>query len=391
MGLFLKTFRLSFVVTVAALIFAFFYGSWEAVLVTGILIAVECFVSLDNAIINSKLLSSLSDFWVRMFLGVGILVAVFGVRFLLPVILVSATTGLNPIKVVQLAFENGDPHVEGTYGYYVTAAHPQLASIAGVFLLMLFLSWLFGEKEHPWIKPIEVPAGKLGGFGGLPTILTLIAIIIYANINPEHTTDILISGVIGLVSFLAIDGLSELFGDDEDENDTTGEIVKKTGRAGFLGFLYIEAIDASFSMDSLGAGLAITSNIIILMLGLGVGALYVRSMTIYFSKSGSLNLYRYLESGAMWAIGILAFILFYSISHHVPEMVTGGVGITVIGLAFLFSVLANKRDIKNGVEIEKLTGSDIHHPEHNVHLEAHIPHGEHHPHEGHNDAVKVAE
>lgn len=377
MGLFFRTFKWSFVVTIAALIFAYIYGSWEAVLVAGILIAVECFVSLDNAIINSKLLAGLSDFWVRMFLGVGILIAVFGVRFILPVVLVSATTGLDPITVIRLAFENGDAHTPGTYAYYVTEAHPQLASVAGVFLLMLFLSWLFGEKDHPWIKPLEVPAGKLAGFSVLPTILTSIAILVYANINPEHTTEVLIAGIIGLISFLMIDGLSELFGDDEDETDTTGEVIKKTGRAGFLGFLYIEAIDASFSMDSLGAGLAITSNIIILMLGLGVGALYVRSMTIYFSKSGSLNLYRYLESGAMWAIGVLAFILFYSISHHVPELVTGGVGITIIGISFLCSVIANKRDKAAGIEIESITSSDIHHPEHNVHLEPHLPHPDH--------------
>jgi hypothetical protein len=198
--------------------------------------------------------------------------------------------------------------------------------------------------------------------------------------------EVLVAGIIGLVSFLAIDGLSELFGDDEEEGNATGEIIKKTGRAGFLGFLYIEAIDASFSMDSLGAGLAITSNIVILMLGLGVGALYVRSMTIYFSKSGSLNLYRYLESGAMWAIGVLAFILFYTISHHVPELVTGGVGITVISIAFICSVIANKRDKAAGIEIERITSSDIHHPHHDVNLNPHLDHS----HGGHNDATKVA-
>lgn len=379
MKLFFRTFKWSFLVTIAALVVAFMYGSWEAVAVAGILIAVECFVSLDNAIVNSKLLAGLSEFWVKMFLGVGIIIAVFGVRFILPVALVAGTTGLDPISVIKLAFENGDPETPGTYGYYVTDAHPQLASVAGVFLLMLFLSWVLGEKDHVWIKPIEGPLGKLAGFSTLPTLLTIITVIVYANMNPEHTTEILVSGMIGLISFLAIDGLAELFEKEDEDGNSNGtkEIVKKTGKAGFLGFMYIEFIDASFSMDSLGAGLAITSNIVILMIGLGVGALYVRSMTIYFVHSGSLNLYRYLESGAMWAIGVLAFILFYSISHHVPELVTGGVGITVIGLSFVHSLIANKRDKAHGVELEKLgadTHSDIHHPEHNVGLEPHMPH-----------------
>lgn len=378
MALFFKTFKWSFIVTILALIAAFMYGSWEAVAVAAILIAVECFVSLDNAIVNSKILAGMSEFWVKMFLTVGIIIAVFGVRFILPVVLVSATTGIDPISVIKLAFENGDAETPGTYGYYVTEAHPQLASVAGVFLLMLFLSWLFDEKDHNWIKPIEGPLGKLSGFSTLPSVITLVVIMIYANINPEHFTDVLVSGLIGLISFLAIDGLSGLFSKEDDDGnvDSTGEIVKKTGKAGFLGFLYLEFIDASFSMDSLGAGLAITSNIVVLMIGLGVGALYVRSMTIYFVHSGSLNMYRYLESGAMWAIGVLAFILFYTINHHVPELVTGGVGITVIGLSFIHSLIANKRDKARGIELETMgvdTHVDLHHPEHNVGIEPHLP------------------
>ncbi len=378
MALFFRTFKWSLIVTVLALAVAFWYGNWEAVGLAAILIAVECFVSLDNAIVNSKLLAGLSEFWVKMFLGVGIVIAVFGVRFILPVVLVSATTGLNPVEVVKLALENGDAETPGTYAYYVTDAHPQLASVAGVFLLMLFLSWIFSEKDHPWISFIEKPFGKLAGLGALPSIITLITIMIYANINPEHTTDILISGAIGLVSFLLIDGLAELFEKEDDEGNSngTGEIIKKTGKAGFLGFMYIEFIDASFSMDSLGAGLAITSNIVILMIGLGVGALYVRSMTIYFVHSGSLSLYRYLESGAMWAIGALAFILFYSINHHVSEFVTGSVGMGVIGASFIHSLIMNKRDKAHGVEVETMgmdTHSDLHHPEHNVGLHPHLP------------------
>ena len=387
--MFLKTFRWSFIITALALALAFAFGSWEAVGITAILIVIEITLSFDNSIVNARVLEGMNAFWRKMFLTVGILIAVVGVRFALPVVLVSATTGLDPLKVINLAFENGDPHKEGTYGYYVLEAHPQLASLAAMFLMMLFFSWIFGEKEHAWIKPIEIPLGKLEAINPLPAILSITALLIYAGINTEHTTDILISGLIGLVSFLAIDGISSLFeSEDEDGESNGGAAVAQTvGKGGFIGFLYLEFLDSSFSMDSLGAGLAITSNIVILILGLGVGAIYVRSMTIYLVNSGSLSTYRYLESGAMWAIGALAFILFSSIQAHIPEVVTGAIGIAFVGAAFISSILANKRDIKNGIEIEKITSSDIHHPHHDVTLTPHLDH----PHEGHHDAVKVTD
>lgn len=384
--MFFKTFGWSFALTAAAMIFAFIYGSWEALAITGILIIIEITLSFDNAIVNARVLEGMNAFWRKMFLTVGILIAVVGVRFALPVILVSATTGLGATEVVRLAFENGDPHVEGTYGYYVLDAHPQLASLAGMFLLMLFFSWLFGEKEHAWIKPLEGPLGKLEGLTALPTILSLITLAVFASANPDRSNDILISGLIGLIAFLAIDTLSSLFEVEDENGESNGgaAVASTVGKAGFLGFMYLEFLDASFSMDSLGAGLAITSNIVILILGLGVGAIFVRSMTIYLVNSGSLNTYRYLESGAMWAIGALAFILFISIKSHVPETVTGAIGIAFVGLAFLFSVLANRRDKARGIEVEKITASDIHHPHHDVNLDPALPKS----HEGHADASK---
>lgn len=387
--MFFKTFRWSFALTLAALVFALFFGSWEAVAITSILIVIEVTLSFDNSIVNARVLEGMNLFWRKMFLTVGILVAVVGVRFALPVVLVSATTGLDGLKVINLAFENGDPHTPGTYGYYVLEAHPQLASLAAMFLMMLFFSWLFGSKEHAWIKPIEIPLGKLESINPLPAILSITALLIYANVNAEHTVDILISGLIGLVSFMAIDGISGLFETDDEDGESNGgaAVASTVGKSGFMGFMYLEFLDASFSMDSLGAGLAITSNIVILILGLGVGAIFVRSMTIYLVNSGSLNTYRYLESGAMWAIGALAFILFTSIQAHVPELITGAIGIAFVGAAFISSVLANKRDVKNGVEIEKITSSDIHHPHHDVGIHPHLEHG----HEGHDDAVKVAD
>lgn len=355
MKLFFKTFRWSLLFTVLAVAFAFWHGGLASVTIAGILIVVEIFVSFDNAIVNAKILNGMSEFWVKMFLSVGIIVAVFGVRFLLPIVLVSATTGLDMLSVVRLAFENGDPSVEGTYGHYVNDAHPQLASVAGVFLLMLFLGWLFSEKDHNWIPFIEKFGGKLNRFQGLSSVIAIIVLMIYANINADKTVEVLTAGMIGLGSYLAIHGLGELFSPDDDEQpNVAGELIKKTGKAGFVAFMYLEFIDASFSMDSLGAGLAITSDIVILMLGLGVGALYVRSMTVYLVHANTLQSFRYIESGAMWAIGVLSFILFYTINHHVSEFFTGSVSIVIIASAVIHSMIANKMDQKRGIEVEKI-------------------------------------
>lgn len=329
---------------------------------------IEVTLSFDNAIVNARILEGMSAFWRKMFLTVGILIAVVGVRFLLPIVLVSATTGIDPINIVKLALENGDPEVEGTYGYYVLEAHPQLAAVAGMFLLMLFFNWLFGEKEHAWIKPLENTFAKLEKISALPAILALIVLVVYANINADHTVDILISGLIGLIAFLSIDALASLFEKEDEEGESNGgeAMVGVVAKGGFLGFMYLEFIDASFSMDSLGAGISISSNVLILLLGLSVGAIYVRSMTIYLVNAGSLNTYRYLESGAMWAIGALAFILFTSIQFHIPELFTGAIGIAFVGSAFLASVLANKKDKAAGIEIEKITSSDIQHAHHHA-------------------------
>lgn len=241
----LKTFGWSFALTGVALAVALIFGSWEAVAITAMLIVLEITLSFDNAILNARVLEGMTMFWRKMFLTVGVIVAVFGVRFVLPVILVSATTGINPVEVTKLAFENGDPHVQGTYGYYVLEAHPQLASVAGMFLLMLFFNWIFGEKEHAWLKFLEVPLGKLEKFNGLASVLSLVTLLIFANVNSEHSTDILVSGLVGLVAYLTIDGISGLFESEDEEGESNGgaAVAGAVGKSGFMGFMYLEFLE----------------------------------------------------------------------------------------------------------------------------------------------------
>jgi hypothetical protein len=129
--------------------------------------------------------------------------------------------------------------------------------------------------------------------------------------------------------------------------------VGVAGRAAFFLFLYLEALDASFSFDGVIGAFAITQDIFIIATGLGVGAMYIRSITVYLVRKGTLSDYVYLEHGAHWAIGALAVILLVTIKHEVPEVVTGLVGVGFIGAAFISSLIRNR-----GLREQPGAGSD---------------------------------
>ena len=103
------------------------------------------------------------------------------------------------------------------------------------------------------------------------------------------------------------------------EEDDDGEVSEEThdasgkrlavGRAAFFLFLYLELIDASFSFDGVVGAFAISQQIFVIAAGLGIGACYIRSLTVFLVRKGTLQEYIYLEHGAHWAIGALAVLL----------------------------------------------------------------------------------
>lgn len=118
-----------------------------------------------------------------------------------------------------------------------------------------------------------------------------------------------------------------------------GDIIK---RGGIGGFLYLEVLDASFSFDGVIGAFAITKDVVIIMLGLAIGAMFVRSMTVFLVRKGTLDEFVYLEHGAHYAIGILAVIMLVSMKFHIPEIFTGLIGVAFI-LASLWSSIRYKR------------------------------------------------
>ncbi|GAA1096626.1 membrane protein [Tsukamurella sp. TY48] len=352
----LRTFGLSIVVTIAALIVAYLYGGPQALFLTAILGVLEISLSFDNAVINATVLRRMSDFWQKMFLTVGILIAVVGMRLLFPLAIVWITAGLDPVHAMRLAL---NPPTDGspTYESLVTAAHPQIAAFGGIFLLMLFLDFVLSEKDVTWLSWIEKPLEKIGRLDQLSVVIACGALLYTAMYiaHPGEETTVLVAGLLGLITYLVVNGLGELFHIDEEAeiadldaqskpNSGPSDLAKATGKAGFFLFLYLEVLDASFSFDGVIGAFAITADPIIIALGLGlIGAMFVRSITVYLVRQGTLSQYVYLEHGAHWAIGALAVILLYSIGTPVPEVVTGLIGLVLIIAAMISSVIRNRR------------------------------------------------
>jgi hypothetical protein len=376
----LRTFGWSFGVTAVSLVIAFLYGSWTALALCLILGVLEVSLSFDNAVVNAKVLERMSPFWQKIFLTIGIAIAVFGMRLVFPLLIVGVTANLGPVEAIQLAMEKGDPHTEGTYGYLLNQAHPQIAAFGGMFLFMLFLDFIFEDRDISWLSWLERPLARIGRLNQLSVVVAGIALLLAAELLAKDPHVVMVSGVLGMVTYLAVNGLGSLFesegtGEDEQLAGIHGDaaaveksldrgpstLAKATGKAGFFLFLYLEVLDASFSFDGVIGAFAITSDPIIIALGLGfIGAMYVRSITVFLVRKGTLSEYVYLEHGAHWAIGALAVILLVSIGHHVPELITGLVGVAFIGAALVSSVLFRRRaDADEGRHVKETVDSTV--------------------------------
>lgn len=368
----LKTFGWSFAVTLVALVGAFLLGGLEAFALVAILCVLEISLSFDNAVVNARILERMNPFWQKIFLTIGILIAVFGMRLVFPLLIVGVTASLNPVEAVELALKGGAVDEPGTYAYLLHEAHASIAAYGGMFLLMLFLDFIFEDREIRWLTWIEQPLARIGKLDQLSVVVALTALVISAEFLAEDPGTVMIAGVLGAVTYILVNSLGELFeaeateaGQTADDDlpsplpgihgdaDQVAEVVHRAppkasvvgvgGKAAFFLFLYLEVLDASFSFDGVIGAFAITQNIFIIAVGLGVGAMYIRSLTVYLVRKGTLNDYVYLEHGAHWAIGALATILLISIKYEVPEIVTGLVGIGFIAAAFASSVLRNRR------------------------------------------------
>ncbi|MEU8341715.1 hypothetical protein SAMN05443665_1001131 [Actinomadura meyerae] len=355
----LRTFGWSFGVTALGLLAAFFYDGPTGLALVAVLAILEISLSFDNAVVNAKVLDRMSPFWQKIFLTVGIAIAVFGMRLVFPLLIVGITAKLGPVEAFDLALN--DSH---RYHELMNDAYPMIAAFGGMFLMMLFLDFVFEERADKWLPWLERPLARIGKLNQLSVVVAGGSLALVSWLSADDQGSVMIAGVLGMVTYILVNGLGELFseaGEDDDEEAAEGaddaaegreaapagrggpsRLALATGKAGFFLFLYLEVLDASFSFDGVIGAFAISTDPIVIALGLGIGAMYIRSLTVFLVRKGTLHEYVYLEHGAHWAIGALAVCMLISIGHHVPEWITGGLGAGLIVAAFISSVVRNR-------------------------------------------------
>jgi uncharacterized protein len=294
----------------------------------------EISLSFDNAVVNATILRDMNHFWQRMFITWGILIAVFGMRLIFPLLLVGITANLGPIHALSLALNQ-----PAEYSKYLNDAQPVISAFGGAFLAMVGLKFFIdAEKENHWIGPIEEILKKMGKIEAIEIGLVLFVLYIVSGylINADQLRFI-IGGVFGIITYLLVDGLGMLMESKEKS------MVSKQVKSGISLFIYLETLDASFSFDGVIGAFALSNNLLIIAIGLGIGAMFVRSLTIMLVEKGTLARYRFLEHGAFYAIIILAGIMFLNSFKHIPEVVSGLLGACIIGISLVSSIIYNRK------------------------------------------------
>ena len=347
----MKHFWGSILVTLIGLVIAFYFGgrtasgfaveaAFNALFICCILSVMEVSLSFDNAVVNAKVLKDMNAFWRKMFLTVGMIIAVFGMRLLLPIGIVAIASGTGYWETTQLALN--DPT---TYAKKLHDCHISIAAFGGIFLLLVFLNFIFDhERDIHWIGFLERRLGKVGKIDTAATIVALIVLLILTFALPEKDQiSALIAGIIGIILYLMLDGVKALTSDSGSAG--AGQAVAGATKAGFAAFCYLEVLDASFSLDGVVGAFALSKNVVIIMVGLAIGAMFVRSMTIYLVEKGTLDEFCFLEHGAHWAIGALAAMMLIGAhpSCHIPEWITGLTGAILIGLSLGSSIRERRK------------------------------------------------
>jgi hypothetical protein len=299
-----------------------------------VLAVLEISLSFDNAIVNANKLKEMTPVWQKRFLTWGIAFAVFGMRIIFPLAIVAIAASLGPIEAVRLAA--GNP---AEYERIITSAHVGIAGFGGAFLAMVGLKFFFdSDKEVHWIDVVETRLSRLASVDAIEIALVLLTLYFISTALPrEEAFTFLVSGIFGILAYLAVEAVNSLLEPGE------AEIASGAVRSGLAGFLYLNLLDSAFSFDGVIGAFALSNNIFVIALGLGIGAMFVRSMTILLVDKGTLAEYRYLEHGAFWAILVLGAIMLLTARYHIPEVVTGLIGAVLIGVALYTSVRHNRR------------------------------------------------
>lgn len=310
------------VATVAGLAAIFVWGGWSAFLLAGLLSILEVTLSFDNAVVNAKVLNQMSPTWQKRFLTWGILIAVFGTRLVLPLVIVGLAAWITPWAAALLAFYN-----PGEYAHVLEGAAPAINAFGGVFLLMVSLKYFFDAgKEVHWIAWVEQHLAKWGRIEAIELAVAL-ATLLGLSYLADNQAQVLAAGSVGLLTFVLMQGITSTL-------DIKAGAVAGAGAALFV---YLNILDSAFSLDGVVGAFALTTALPIIFVGLGIGAYFVRAITVYLVRQHTLDTLRYLEHGAHWAILGLGLAMLVGIVVHVPEAITGLIGLVFVVLSYVSS------------------------------------------------------
>ena len=344
----LRFFRGSIVFTLVCLGLAAWYGwaassSLQATLgmlwIVAVLSVLEVSLSFDNAVVNATVLKEMDTIWQKRFLTWGMAFAVFGMRVVFPLAIVAIAAGLGPLEALNLSLN--EPR---EYERIVSSAHVGIAGFGGAFLSLVGSKFFFdADKDVHWIGVVEE---RLSTFSRVPAVeIALLLLTMFGVsllLDESEALTFLVAGMLGIVTFVAVEAISTILEMREEAARARGVIVA----SGLGGFLYLNVLDASFSFDGVIGAFALSNNMIVIALGLSIGAMFVRSMTIMLVQKGTLAEYRFLEHGAFWAILALGAIMLLSARFHIPEAVTGLIGAVLIGVSLWWSVRHKRREEK---------------------------------------------
>ncbi len=307
-----------------------------------VLTILETTFSADNAVVNSKVLKTMSPKWQKIFMTLGVFIAVFVVRFALPILMVMVSAGIGFHEVLNLALHH--PHA---YEHELVKAEPAINAFGGAFLIMIALSYFidYHKKTH-WLPFLEKYLGKLGRFDNVTVFIMLLAsLALYATVDPAHHGVVFMATIVAMTLHIGLELLDAAIGNAEGQT----KVKHKVGWAAFAAFAYLEILDASFSLDGVIGAFALTSSVVLIIAGLGAGAVWVRAMTVHLVKSDALAKYTYLEHGAHWAIGFLGAVMMLKLYHiTLPEWLVGSLGLVFIGTAVVWSKYKSKQLTKQG-------------------------------------------
>ncbi|MEO6040543.1 MAG: DUF475 domain-containing protein [Croceibacterium sp.] len=311
-------------------------GMLEVLWIVAVLSVLEVSLSFDNAVVNATVLQTMDEVWRKRFLTWGMVFAVYGMYVVFPLAIVAVAAGLNPVETIRLSLT--DPV---RYEQIVSSAHVGIAGFGGAFLGLVGLKFFFDEeKEVHWIAVIESFAARFSALPAAEIALVLLALWGISTLLPGAAAlTFLAAGLFGVIAFVLVEGLGQILSQRDQRLQAAGKMVQR----GLGGFIYLNVLDASFSFDAVIGAFALSNNMVIIALGLSIGAMFVRSLTLLLVQKGTLAEYRYLEHGAFWAILALSAVMLASARFNVPESVTGLIGAAFIGLSLWWSVRFKRR------------------------------------------------